>query len=73
MQATSTRVSGGGHAPRPSGSLFSVFRRAPPLVEAGIDASRLEAHGFGSEQPLADNATVAGRAANRRVELRIVQ
>jgi OOP family OmpA-OmpF porin len=40
------------------------------LIERGIDADRLSARGYGEEQPVADNATPAGRASNRRVELR---
>ena len=39
------------------------------LVRAGIGAARLQTAGFGQSQPLADNATEAGRAQNRRVEL----
>ena len=39
------------------------------LVDLGINPSRLSAHGFGPDQPLADNADEAGRAKNRRVEL----
>ncbi len=40
------------------------------LTSRGIDASRLEARGFGESQPEADNATAEGRAQNRRVVLR---
>lgn len=39
------------------------------LIEAGIEASRLSAEGFGAENPIADNSTEDGKAQNRRVEL----
>ena len=39
------------------------------LTAQGIAAGRLQAQGFGQTKPLADNATEAGRAQNRRVEL----
>jgi outer membrane protein OmpA-like peptidoglycan-associated protein len=39
------------------------------LVEHGAAAGRLTAKGFGKAQPVADNATAAGRALNRRVEV----
>lgn len=52
------------------------LRRAEAVVEAvaeaGIDPARLEAKGFGSSQPVADNDTAAGRRANRRVEVLVV-
>src|SRR5690606_5942579 len=40
------------------------------IVGQGIDSGRLVSEGFGQTQPIADNATEAGRASNRRVELR---
>ncbi|MBO2011065.1 OmpA family protein [Hymenobacter negativus] len=39
------------------------------LAAQGIATARLQAAGFGQTKPLADNATEAGRAQNRRVEL----
>jgi adhesin transport system outer membrane protein len=40
------------------------------LIESyGIAPARLTAKGYGESQPLADNATAAGRAENRRVEM----
>lgn len=41
------------------------------LVSKGVAASRLTTRGYGSENPLADNATAAGRQKNRRVELHL--
>lgn len=42
------------------------------LVEQGISVDRLTAKGYGPDKPIADNATFAGRAANRRVEMHIL-
>lgn len=41
------------------------------LVGKGIDESRITAEGYGSAKPIADNKTAAGRAKNKRVELKI--
>jgi len=38
------------------------------LIANGIDASRVQAKGFGPENPIASNKTRAGRAQNRRIE-----
>ena len=42
------------------------------IVSKGVKSERLESHGFGPEQPIADNAKADGRAKNRRVEFKIV-
>jgi outer membrane protein OmpA-like peptidoglycan-associated protein len=42
------------------------------LIAAGIAPSRLSAEGMGSSNPVASNATEAGRVQNRRVELHVV-
>ena len=41
------------------------------LVRAGIDAARIRSAGFGSRMPAASNRSDEGRAANRRVEIRL--
>lgn len=42
------------------------------LVSKGIDANRIYTEGKGKSNPVASNATAAGRAKNRRVEIEIV-
>ena len=36
-----------------------------------VDAARITATGYGSKQPVGDNTTAEGKAANRRVEVAI--
>jgi outer membrane protein OmpA-like peptidoglycan-associated protein len=43
------------------------------LVQAGVDAARLEAKGYGEEKPIDSNKTAKGREANRRVEFTLAQ
>lgn len=39
------------------------------MVERGVDATKITTSGHGFSQPVADNATAEGRAANRRVDI----
>jgi OOP family OmpA-OmpF porin len=43
------------------------------LVGKGISSDRMEAKGYGPEQPIDNNRTAAGRERNRRVEFMITQ
>lgn len=43
------------------------------LESKDVDAKRMEAIGEGEKYPVADNATAAGRAENRRVELTVTE
>jgi OmpA-OmpF porin, OOP family len=43
------------------------------LTNNGISADRLSSTGFGQTKPIADNKTKAGKASNRRVEVKLVQ
>ncbi len=64
------------------GTFRNVYGRRPTrdrakavhqyLVDKGIAAERIEAKGFGSDKPIANNATKEGRALNRRTEFWVV-
>ena len=43
------------------------------LVRRGVIEKKLDAKGYGQDQPLGDNTTEAGRAKNRRVQFTILQ
>lgn len=43
------------------------------LISQGLKPDLVEAHGYGDKDPVASNATAAGRAKNRRVELTLAQ
>ncbi len=40
-------------------------------ISQGVDAARVTTKGYGSTQPIADNTTMEGKQANRRVEVAI--
>jgi outer membrane protein OmpA-like peptidoglycan-associated protein len=42
------------------------------MINKGISPDRVTAVGYGSSKPKADNATEAGRKANRRIEIRVI-
>lgn len=55
---------------------FSLRRAqavADALVAAGIDAERIDIFGAGSSDPVGDNSTAEGAAANRRVTVLIME
>jgi outer membrane protein OmpA-like peptidoglycan-associated protein len=69
-----------GHTDSTGGAAYNKAlsdARAKAVVEwlaaRGVDRARLQASGFGLERPVADNATIAGRASNRRVEAAVVR
>src|SRR5690606_31275038 len=41
------------------------------LIDEGVEASRVNAVGYGESRPIADNSTDDGRAMNRRVEAEV--
>jgi len=43
------------------------------LIKLGIAATRLESEGYGKEYPVATNDTEEGRAANRRISIRVTK
>jgi outer membrane protein OmpA-like peptidoglycan-associated protein len=72
------RVEVGGHTDNTGEKAHNMElskARAEAVVAAlvsqhGIDPKRLVAKGYGASKPVADNDSTAGKAKNRRVELR---
>ena len=62
-----------GQLTHPAGTLERARQVRAYLIERGIAADRLQVAGRGSEQPAQDNATLAGRQANRRVTFEILR
>ena len=70
------RVSVEGHTDASGGKVYnqSLSERrarmvANQVIEGGVAAARVSIRGYGSSRPVANNATVEGRAKNRRVEI----
>ncbi|MDP2118770.1 MAG: OmpA family protein [Hoeflea sp.] len=42
------------------------------MIAAGVPAERMDATGYGESRPVASNDTDAGKAANRRIEFRVL-
>jgi outer membrane protein OmpA-like peptidoglycan-associated protein len=75
-----TSVEIGGHTDSQGDDAYNLDlsrRRAEAVriyvIDRGIPADRLTAKGYGETQPIADNATAIGRAANRRVVFTVIR
>ncbi|AGT07542.1 OmpA family protein [Paracoccus aminophilus] len=73
------RIELGGHTDSQGSDAFNAElsrKRAQVVLEAmtkhGIDTALMSAKGYGESQPIADNATEAGREANRRIEFKLL-
>ena len=74
------RIEIGGHTDnvgKPAANILLSMERAKTvmayIITKGIDANRLTAKGYGSTIPVASNATAAGKAQNRRTEVKILE
>ncbi len=74
------RIEIGGHTDnvgKPAANILLSMERAKTvmayIITKGIDANRLTAKGYGSAVPVASNATAAGKAQNRRTEVKILE
>jgi outer membrane protein OmpA-like peptidoglycan-associated protein len=78
-QYPETRIQVAGHTDSDGSEAFNQdlsVRRAEAvrnaLIQQGVAAARINAIGFGESQPIADNATAAGKQLNRRVVITII-
>ena len=46
---------------------------AQVVKKGNLDASRLTSHGYGMQEPIAENDTPDGRQKNRRVQFKILE
>lgn len=74
-----SRLEVGGHADSRGNDQYNMAlseRRATAvrdrLIGMGVNPAIVRTQGFGETQPIASNATKAGRAQNRRVELQVI-
>ena len=54
-------------------SMARAYAVLKEFEKRGVPASRLAGIGYGEHHPIADNATPAGRAANRRIEIDLIR
>ena len=54
-------------------NLDSAYAVSNYLIAGGIDPMRLSSEGFGESKPIDTNKTNAGKANNRRVEVKLVK
>jgi OmpA-OmpF porin, OOP family len=80
QQHPDLRVSVEGHTDASGGKVYnqSLSERrarmvATQVIEGGVAAARVSIRGYGASRPVANNATVEGRAKNRRVEIVVAQ
>jgi OOP family OmpA-OmpF porin len=80
QQHPDLRVSVEGHTDASGGKVYnqSLSERrarmvANHVIEGGVAAARVSIRGYGASRPVANNATLDGRAKNRRVEIVVAQ
>jgi outer membrane protein OmpA-like peptidoglycan-associated protein len=74
-----TRISVSGHTDSDGSDSYNMQLSqaraqavANNLYKRGVSGSRIQSYGYGEKRPVASNNSSAGKAKNRRVELRIV-